>query len=309
MRWRFPAISLAVAVGLIGLPFVWPAGLELSTVILFWIGLAGCWNLMSGYTGYIDFGSATYVGVGSYAAGIMMTKVGWGMFPAVGAAGLVCAFLALMVGYPTLRLRGAYFAIATFALAEAMQAVAEEWSGLTGGGIGLTIPMKMIKLGDLNYYFLYLGLAAFIFFLTLVIDRGRMGFALKAIHQNEHAAAQVGVNTHSVKMTAYCLSAFLIGILGSLDAIRVSGYFIPKDVFDVHITIEMVIINLLGGMGTVLGPVVGASFLQIIKDFLGARFEILYLVIIGGVIVVIIMFWPRGIVGSLRGVTPRWRRR
>ncbi len=306
---RGPAlIGGAVAVGLLALLPVWFSEsylVELLTVILYWIGLAGCWNLMSGYTGYIDFGSATWVGVGSYTAGILMAKAGWPLAPAVAMAGVLSLLGAVAVGYPTLRLRGAYFAIATFALAEVLSQVAEELAWLTEGGIGLTVPGR---LEDNQYYWVYLGLAAAVVGLTYFIDRSRMGYALKAIHQNEHAASQVGVNTHLMKMSAYAISAFFVGVLGSLDGTRL-GYFKPGDVFDVHITIKMVIMSLLGGMGSVTGPVVGASFLQVIEDVLGAEFLNWYLVIIGVVIVLVITFLPRGLAGSLaarlgRGLRP-----
>ena len=203
-----------------------------------------------------------------------------------------------MVGWPTLRLRGAYFAIATFALAEALMQVAEEWESLTEGGMGITIPQR---LPELSYYWLYLLLAALVVGLTWWIEHSRHGYALKAIKEDEHAAAQVGVDTHLVKLKTYVLTAFFIGILGALEGTRL-GYFKPEDVFDVHTTIKMVIMSLLGGMGTVLGPLIGAGFLQVIQDYLGAQFEQLYLVIIGAVIVLVIMFAPQGIAGL-------WRRR
>ena len=299
MSRLIPAVS-ALGVAILALvPALWAEGyhIELLTVIFYWIALASCWNLMSGYTGYIDFGSVTYVGVGSYTAGILMVKLGLPLPLAICAAGVLSGALALIVGFPTLRLRGAYFAIATFALAEAMMQVAEEWKALTFGGIGLTMN---VRLEDLGYYWVYLALAAIMVGLTYTVDKSRMGYALRAIHENEHAARQVGINTLRIKMTAYAISAFFIGVLGSLDATRL-GYFKPGDVFDVHITIKMVIMSLLGGMGTVAGPVVGATFLQVIEDFLGAQFVNLYLVIVGAVIVVVIMFMPRGIAGSLIG--------
>lgn len=269
--------------------------LEFLTVTFYWIGLASCWNLMSGHTGYIDFGSVTYVGVGSYVAGVLMLKSGWPLMPAVLAAGGFCLALALAVGYPTLKLRGAYFAIATFALAEAVKQVAEEWEGLTEGGIGLTIPGR---LDSLSYYWLYLGLTALLIWLTWFISHSRLGYALKAIHQDEHAASRVGIDTHRIKMTAYCLSACFIGLFGALDATRLS-YIKPDDAFSVQTTIKMVIMSLLGGMGTVFGPAIGATFLKLIEDYLGAEFLNYYLIIVGVVIVVVIISLPQGIAGGL----------
>jgi branched-chain amino acid transport system permease protein len=291
--WIF---GLAVGAGLAGLPFFQGGYLiNFLTVLFYWIGLTGCWNYMSGYTGYIDFGSVTYVGVGAYTAGILVLKAGLPLYLAVIFSGLAALLLAVLVGWPTLKLRGAYFAIATFALAEALKQVTEEWNSMTGGGSGLTYTSRF---GDQSYYWIYLGIAVLIVAMTFFTDRSRMGYALKAIHQDEHAAARVGVNTHWVKVRAYAQSAFFIGLLGSLEASRI-GYITPVDVFNVNITIKMVIMSLLGGMGTVWGPIVGAGFLQTIEDFLGATFLNWYLVIIGIIIILVIMFMPRGISGTV----------
>ncbi|MFH1241249.1 MAG: branched-chain amino acid ABC transporter permease [Pseudomonadota bacterium] len=284
--------GLVLAAMLAVLPFLGSGyHLSLLTVIFYWIGLAGCWNLMCGYTGYIDFGSAAYTGVGAYVAGILMVRLHLPLAVSILAAGVGAVLVALAVGWPTLRLRGAYFAIATFALAEALKQVAEEWASLTEGGIGLTFTAR---LEELSYYWVYLALSGLIVILTWWIEHHKHGYGLKAIHEDEEAAAQVGVGTHILKLKTYGLAAFFIGILGSLEANRL-GYFTPGDVFDVHITIKMVIMSLLGGMGTVIGPVFGASFLQIIEDILGAEFINYYLVIVGVIIVAVIMFMPNGV--------------
>lgn len=288
--------GLVFAAVLAVLPFVWPGyHLSLLTIIFYWIGLAGCWNLMCGYTGYIDFGSAAYTGVGAYVAGILMIRLHLPLAISILAAGVGAVLVALAVGWPTLRLRGAYFAIATFALAEALKQVAEEWASLTEGGIGMTFTER---LDDITYYWVYLGLSGLVVVLTWWIEHHKHGYGLKAIHEDEEAAAQVGVDTHMLKLKTYALSAFFIGLLGSLEVNRL-GYFKPDDVFDVHITIKMVIMSLLGGMGTVIGPVFGASFLQIIEDILGAEFINYYLIIVGVIIVAVIMFMPNGVARTI----------
>lgn len=286
-----------LGVGLLAaLPFITTGyTINFLLIIFYWIALAGCWNFMSGYTGYIDFGAVTYVGVGSYAAGILTLKAGWPLFPAVLGAGATTLLLAIVVGWPTLKLRGAYFAIATFALAEALKQVCEEWNALTGGGSGLTYNLR---LDDLTYYWIYLGLAGGVVGMTYMTDRSKMGYAMKAIHQDEQAAARVGINTHAIKIRAYGQSAFFMGLLGSLEASRL-GYITPVDVFNVHITIKMVIMSLLGGMGTILGPIIGAGFLQVMEDVLGTNFLNWYLVFVGIIIILVIMFMPRGISGTI----------
>jgi branched-chain amino acid transport system permease protein len=284
-----------ILVGILaGLPFLTNGyAVNFLLVIFYWIGLAGCWNFMSGYTGYIDFGSATYVGVGSYGAGILILKTGFPLFPAILTAGLSTLVLALAIGWPTLKLRGAYFAIATFALAETLKQVTEEWNALTGGGSGLTYP---VRLDDLTYYWIYLGLAGTVVGMTSLTSKSKMGYAIKAIYQDEQAAARVGINTHWIKVRTYGQSAFFMGLLGALEASRI-GYITPVDVFNVHITIKMIIMSLLGGMGTILGPVIGAGFLQIVEEILGTAFLNWYLVFMGILIVLVIMFMPKGISG------------
>lgn len=292
------ACGLAVWLALAALPLAGQGyHLELLTGVFFWVGLAGCWNFMSGYTGYIDFGAVTYVGVGAYTGGLLIMNAGWALTPALAAAGALAALLALAVGLPTLRLRGAYFAIATFALAEAARQVCLEWASLTGGGLGLTITTR---LAPLAYYWAYLALAGAMVGLTRLMSRGRLGLALTAIRQDEAAARRIGVNAHGAKLAAYGLSAMFAGVLGALDATRLT-YITPADAFDVHVTIKMIIMTLLGGAGTVLGPVVGAALLQSLEDFLGARFLSLYLAMVGAAIVAVIMFLPRGVLGGLRG--------
>lgn len=290
-------IGLLLVGSLAALPFLTTGyTINVLLIIFYWIGLSACWNFMSGYTGYIDFGSATYVGVGSYVAGILSLKSGFPVFPAVLTAGLSTLVLALIVGWPTLKLRGAYFAIATFALAETVKQVAEEWNALTGGGSGLTTP---VRLDDLTYYWVYLGLAGTVVGMTYLTDGSKAGYAVKAIYQDEQAAAGVGINTHWIKVRTYGQSAFFMGILGALEAGRI-GYITPVDAFNVHITIKMIIMSLLGGMGTVLGPVIGAGFLQIVEEILGTTFLNWYLVFMGILIVLVIMFMPRGVSGWVR---------
>jgi branched-chain amino acid transport system permease protein len=294
--------GLAVGLGLAGLPWLWPGyHLQLLTVIFFWIGLAGAWNLGSGFTGNIDFGSAAYVGVGSYVSGLLLLKLKLPLLACVLAGGLGAAVVGLALGWPTLKLRGAYFAIATFALAEALKAVCTEWASLTAGGLGLTMPLRLT---DSAYYYLYLVLAAAMVGLTWRLDRSKFGYGLKAIRQDEAAAALVGVDTHCLKVQTFVLSSFFIGLLGALEATRLS-YFKPDDVFSVQLTIKMVIMSLLGGLGTVLGPVAGAFFLQVVEDLLGARFLNFYLVLVGLVIVGVILFLPRGLLGGWPSRRPR----
>ncbi len=273
--------------------------LRLMSVIFMWIALASCWNITSGYTGYIDFGPVVYFGIGAYTTALLMTRGGMSFFLSILIGGIVAICFAVPIGLPTLRLRGAYFAIATFAFAEAMKQVALEWDRVAGvhffeGSHGITLP---IGPSHRFFYYTFLVIMTLLFVISYFVERSRMGYALKAIHEAENAAELSGVNTLKVKVSAYALSAFFTGVIGGVEAYWLT-YITPNDVFSIHITIQMVIMCLLGGMGTLLGPVVGASFLTLISEPLWARFPYDYLVIIGVIIVVVIIAMPRGIVGT-----------
>lgn len=293
LGWILPPLAVA---GLALLPLTGEGYyLSLLTDIFFWVGMASAWNIACGYTGYVDFGSVTYAGIGSYGAGLALMNLGLPMPLALALGAGVAALLAAVVGMPTLRLRGAYFAIATLALAEAVKQIAGEMSWLTGGAMGLTINTRLEPLG---YYYSYLAVACGVVVAAWFVGRGSLGLALRAIREDEHVASRLGVHTLRAKLAAYVVAAGFIGLMGGLQATRLS-YFTPSDAFNVHITIKMVIMSLLGGMGTLWGPVLGASVLQVLEDYLGAEFLDLYLAIVGCVIVCVILFLPRGILGRM----------
>jgi len=304
--FSLPGKSVFLVAGILLILAIFPAfhlsgyTLRLMSMIFMWIALASCWNVMSGYTGYIDFGPVVYFGIGAYSTALLMSRGGMPFFLSIVISGVVAVLFAIPVGLPTLRLRGAYFAIATFAFAEAMKQVALEWDRVVGvhfleGSHGITLP---IGPSHQFFYYTFLVIMTVLFLTSYLIERSRMGYALKAIHEAEDAAELSGVNTLKIKVSAYAISAFFTGIIGGVDAYWLT-YITPNDVFSIHITIQMVIMCLLGGMGTLLGPVVGASFLTLVSEPLWAKFPYDYLIIIGVIIVVVIVAMPRGIVGTL----------
>jgi branched-chain amino acid transport system permease protein len=298
---KFWLCFAAIGMGLVSFPFMTSSEytLRLATVVLFWVAMAGCWNIMSGYTGYIDFGPVVYFGMGSYATAIAMTKYGISFFPALAVSGLTAALIALPIGIPTLRLKGAYFAIATFAFAETMKQLALEFDRTFNvtffeGSHGITLPLG----GHDNTFFFYciLAVTVAVVLVHYGIEHSKFGYALKAIHEAETAAEISGVNTAAIKLRAYATSAVLLGILGGIEAYWIT-YITPADAFNVHKTVQMVIMTLLGGMGTLLGPVVGAAFLTVLSEVLGTTFVEYYLILVGAIIIGIILVMPQGIVG------------
>jgi branched-chain amino acid transport system permease protein len=302
LRKLSATLILAIMIGLLIVPFTGVSGylIRLLAMIFFWIGKTGCWNIISGYTGYIDFGAVGYYGIGSYATAILMSKGHVPFLVSILIGGVVSGLIALPIGLPTLRLRGAYFGIATLAFAEAMKQIILEFDKTVGinffeGPHGITLPI-----GPKNEFFYYIGFVLMIAVvgITYWIKRSKFGYALRAIHEAEHAAELSGVDTLSAKIKAYVISAFFLGVIGGIEAYWLT-YITPHMVFDVLITIQMVVMSLLGGIGTVLGPVVGASFLTIIYEVLHRDFPYTYAIIVGFIVVVVVLLMPKGIVGTL----------
>jgi branched-chain amino acid transport system permease protein len=298
-----PVILILITLGLLIVPFGGFSEyfIRLLGMIFLWIGKTGCWNIISGYTGYIDFGAVGYYGIGSYVTALLMSKGHIPFLVSILVSGLVSALIALPIGLPTLRLRGAYFGIATLAFAEAMKQIFLEFDKTAGvnlfeGSHGITLPI-----GPKNEFFYYIGFGVMVVVIGIAywIKRSKFGYALRAIHEAEQAAELSGVDTLRTKVKAYMISAFFLGLIGGIEAYWLT-YITPHMVFDVLITIQMVVMSLLGGIGTVFGPVVGASFLTVIYELLHRDFPYTYTIIVGFIIVVVVLLMPKGIVGTLK---------
>ena len=262
--------------------------LRFLTFIFMWIGLAGSLNLLTGYTGYLDFGHTAFFGVGAYTTGILMSRSGMPFLPAMLAGAVVAAILAIIVGIPTMKLRGTYFAIAMLAFAEAMNQVVLEADNLTGGGNGLSLPIYT------NYqFFYYMMLSAVLLTLaaTYWFHHSPFGVALMAIREAELAAEMSGVNTFACKLMAFGISALSAGMIGGIYAYWMTFVY-PNDVFSVLMTVRMIIMAFLGGAGTLAGPVIGATFLAGIEEILWAEFRYTYLILVGAIIVTVVLALP-----------------
>jgi branched-chain amino acid transport system permease protein len=298
-----PMILLVITIAILVVPFVGFSEylIRLVAMIFLWIGKAGCWNILSGYTGYIDFGAVGYYGIGSYVTALLMSRAQAPFLFSILISGLVSALIALPIGLPTLRLRGAYFGIATLAFAEAMKQIVLEFDKTAGvhffeGPHGITLPI-----GPRNEFFYYFGFGVMVVVIGMAywIKRSKFGYALRAIREAEQAAELAGVDTLRAKVKAYMISAFFLGLIGGIDTYWLT-YITPHMVFDILITIQMVVMSLLGGIGTVFGPVVGASFLTIIYELLHRDFPYTYTIIVGFIIVGVVLLMPKGIIGTLK---------
>ena len=279
--------------------------LQVVTSLAMLCVLCWAWNIVGGYMGYPALSTATFFGVGAYVCAITQTK-GLTIFLAWGSACASGAVLALLLGIPLLRLKGHYFAIGSIATVEVFREIANNWDFMTGGAVGLNLPILEGSPEAVGRFFFIamVTLAAIAFAITLLVERTRFGFALRCIRQNEQAAAMVGIDVVWYKVCAFVLSGALAAIAGGIYASMV-GFIEPKDAFSLVTSIEVPVMTMLGGMGTLLGPLLGGIFYVVLKEFVWANFINWHSAFLGIIIVGMIYFLPVGVLG-LR--LPRFKR-
>jgi branched-chain amino acid transport system permease protein len=299
---RRPLLVTAGATALAALlPLTWsPIYLiHLLLVIAMYVTMASAWNLLGGFTGYPSFGHGAFFGLGAYTTAILFRDFGLSPFLTAPAGGLVAAAFAAAIGYPTLRLREEYFAIATMSVGFILQLVARNWD-FTGGGLGLyaqppdSYDIRTIKL------LLYLAMLA-VMLATLVVAlwvrHSRLGFALAAIRDGEEAAGTLGVPTVRLKMLALILSTFFPGAAGGLWAYYIT-YIDAEAVFEPSISINVILMSILGGAGTVLGPVLGAALLVGLGELVELTITGAWkLVLFGAILIAVVLRLPGGLLG------------
>jgi branched-chain amino acid transport system permease protein len=272
--------------------------------VFMFVALAQGWNLIGGFAGYPSFGNVVFFGLGGYTTAILMAKSGVAFWVALPAAAVVGVAFAVIIGLPVLRLRGHYFAIATLGVAEGTREVVVNLEGLTGGNSGITVPAVGAKAvtsypGNTGFYFYFLSLALLATGLVWLVSRSRFGYGLRGIAQDEEAAAAAGINTTRLKVTAFALSGLLTAMAGAIYAFQQVTIY-PSRLFSVDITVLMVIMAVIGGAGTVIGPVIGAVALQFLSEWLRTHYTDLRTFIFGAIIVVAVVVLPMGIVSFAR---------
>jgi branched-chain amino acid transport system permease protein len=293
-RW----VGLALAgVFLLALPLILsPYLVAISYLVCISVCLAQSWNLIGGYTGLASLGTAAFFGTGAYTTFLLIRGLGTPFLLAALAGGLVAAALAVLVARPVFRFRGVYFTIGTLVLAEALRLWMINWE-LTGGAQGLNLPSRVVP-DRLTLYYIALGLAAAATLLLGFILRTRLGLALRAIRDNEDAAQNMGIDTFRAKLIAFSLSAFLAGVAGGVHGVKLS-VIEPYSIFAATWTIEAVNIVIIGGIGTLFGPILGAVAVTALAELL-ADYPAMHLIITGVVFILVIRFLPTGLWGTLR---------
>lgn len=269
--------------------------LRVVTGVYMWIGLALSWNIIGGYAGYLSFGHAAFFGVGAYVTAILMNSFGWPFLTALLCGGLSGAILAIVIGIPTLRLSGAYFAIATWAFSLCLMQLANVLD-ITGGAYGISVRSNY---GDVTFNVMMFILAWLVFAVTwLHVEGGRFGRKLEALRENETAAEMLGINTNRQKLLAFVLSALFPALFGGVFALWI-GFIEPNAVFGYEISDPMVLMAILGGIGTVPGPVIAAIVLYLLNRVMWIAFSdnTAYLIIIGALTCVVVLFAPKGLMG------------
>jgi len=258
------------------------------------VALATGWNLTGGIMGYVDFGYAVFFGLGAYGTGVLMHH-GWSFAPAMLGGAVVAAAFALIIGYPLLRLKGQYFSIAMLGLFVAIREVVRVWKPLTGGGVGLTLPPYLNRP---LFYYLTLLVAVLAVLLIWWIRRSEFGSSLVAIRDDEVGAEMRGIHTTQHKIAAYAVAAFIGGVVGGMWAYQ-NTFIDPDIVFLPARTVELVMMSLLGGLGTVAGPVVGAATIYWMRDVVWSNFLEYHLLAEGLLLIFIVLYVPSGIMGRL----------
>ena len=303
-QMRKPALALVGGIVLAVYPLVVSNRffLHLSIMVLLYALLGMSWNLLGGYTGQISFGHAAFFGTGAYTSTILLLRFGISPWLGMLVGALLAVLLSLPLGWLTFRLRGPYFALATLASAEVVRVIVYNWDSLTGGGDGLNILANLG--GTLRFYYIIFGLTA----VGLLVMRGcvhsRWGYFLNAIREDEDAAEALGVPATRMKIIVLAISAFFVALAGSFFA-SYQLYINPDLVYESQISIQMIVVTIVGGIGTLEGPIVGALVLVPLSEYFRGLSPVANPLIYGFFIVIFMLFLPEGIVSRVRRLLTR----
>jgi len=295
-RIRILVVALLLA-ALTTLPF-WATRYMVSVLLLIclYMTLASMWNLLAGYSGLISLGQQMFIGVGGYSLAVLSMYYGLPVFLSVFLGGVISVLLAVLISLPVFRMKGVYFAIGTWIIAEALGICFSNWEYVRYG-MGLFI-QPAYKLSISTIYYAALGICIGSIATVYFLLRSNLGLALMAIRDDDAASEAIGVNIFSCKFTCFLLSAFITGMTAGV--LYLNTIFIqPFEAFGIGWTVKLLFIVIIGGLGTVAGPIVGAIVFVILQQYLSeyVRFN---LIILGTITIAVIFFIPKGIVGTFQ---------
>ncbi len=287
---------------------------ETAFTVLMFIGLASSLNILMGYTGYVNFGHIVFFGLGGYFGFFLVSELGWPVYLGAVGGGVLSAVIAYIIGMAVLRLRGAYFALATIGVNEAARAFVSNFEPF-GGSTGLYVNFSAYdRYGGAAHalwftFFLLWLVVLLVILVSYLVKRSRFGLGLSAIREDEDTAMVMGVNAPLDKTKAFLISAFFPGLIGTLYFFK-NGNVEPDDAFRFQMSLEILVMVMLGGKGLLLGPVAGAFAYERLRGYLitSPMFKDLHLALSGLILLLIVLFVPGGVVGWLRERAPRLRR-
>lgn len=294
-------IGIVLLLGI--LPFFGESyALRLGTFACMYAVMAVSWHVIGGLAGYPSFATAAFFGLGAYAGGVVLAGKG-SLMVALFTAGAISFFGALVLGAVLLRMRGHYFAIASLAVAEVLRELTNSATDLTGGGMGLNIPLSLSSEGGIadEARFFYLAMWALLLItsvVVIIIERSRLGFGLVCIRQNEAAADMIGVNATLYKSLAFAFSGLFVAMAGTLYSGWVH-YIDPSDVYDILHSVKPIVMALMGGLGSALGAVLGAFMFLAVEEAVWRNYLQVHSAVLGFLIVLLLLFLPHGLM-SLR---------
>ena len=303
-KWVTGALLVAGIILLVVLPVVIGSTnfVRLLFLTLLWVTTSIAWNLLGGFAGQVSFGFAVFYGVGAYTTALAINgKVNPFLAFVMGA--VAAAIISVLLGLPTFRLRGPYFAIATIGISEAVRVVMTN-VGFTGGASGYRI-LEARPFEQFEHYFTALALAIIALVVSARIANAKFGLGLKAIRQDEDAAADLGVNPFTNKLAVHAIAAALTGAAGGVFA-RYAAFIHPNGVFGFQTGVHILLMPVIGGIATVWGPVVGGFVFGIVEEEIVASFPQIHLLLYGSLLILIIMFEPGGILGGVRELIRRY---
>jgi branched-chain amino acid transport system permease protein len=317
VRGIAPALGFFAAAGLAPLVVRDAFFLDSLVLILIWGAAAAAWNVAGGYAGQISLGHSAFFGLGAYGAAILGAR--WELSPWLGlaAGALVAMAIGLVIGYLSNRLRGPYFVLATIAFSQVLLIVGSRWRGFTSGSEGIPVPFRpgfwSLGIADKRVWvWIVLSLAILAYVVALYLERARRGYQLAAVREDEDAALSLGVPARRLKVVAICVSAALTAACGALWAQYV-GFVDPFYVFSVDLSVRFALAAVVGGLGTALGPFLGAALVTTVETYLrgqfggiGAGLVGIYLIIYGCALIAMVRWAPQGLVGW---IAQRWPRR
>ncbi len=278
---------------------------SIMKTVFVYMALALAWDILL-RSGQLSFGIAGFYGLGAYASVLAVTHLNLGGVSAVLFGGIFSALVALLLGLIILRLRAMYFAITTLALAEIFRVIIRNWKGFAGGPDGLILPSVVFDGAPVPSYLLVLGVVLIVIGASEFVEKGRFRFALTAIRNNEIVAKSRGVNVFTTLLKAFVLTSGLMGMAGAAFS-QLYGFVTPENTFSADFTLLPLAMALLGGIYGTWGPVIGSLVLGIIAEYLKLFMPYGHLIVYGIIIILVILFMPRGFVGLIRDIDTRNR--